>query len=425
MESVSDNSSFSFSNTNQSSKNWKYGLFEVMGIEMEYMIVDKNSLSVKPLCDVLMKEVAGEIVGDFDNGAIVWSNEIVNHLVEIKTNGPVKEAASAIQLFHDNVLKINNILELFNAVLMPTAAHPWMNPYTETHLWQHDSNEIYNLYNRIFNCSGHGWSNLQSTHINLPFANDEEFGKLHAAIRVLLPVLPALCASSPILDGKPTGVLDTRLETYRFNQQRIPSITGSVIPERAFSESAYYNLIYAPMMQDVAPFDPDGILESHFLNSRGAIARFDRGAIEIRVLDIQECPLADLAIAEAVKEVLKLLLEEVPLDTLQHWHEKDLAEILLNCITSGERALITNMQYLSLFGIAETNITAGMLWKHLQAKLSSKMHDDLYPQFKLIVENGTLSSRIMRRLNNNFSHENIKNVYRQLVQCLNENKLFL
>ncbi len=425
MESVSDNSSFSLSNTNQSPKKRQYGLFEVMGIEMEYMIVDRSTLSVKPLCDALMKEVVGKIVGDFDNGSIMWSNEIVNHLVEIKTNGPVKDAVSVIQSFYDNVLKINGILESFNAMLMPTAAHPWMNPYTETHLWEHDSNEIYDLYNRIFNCSGHGWSNLQSTHLNLPFANDDEFGKLHAAIRVLLPVLPALCASSPILDGKPTGISDTRLETYRFNQQRIPSITGSVIPERAFSEAAYYNLIYAPMMQDVAPFDPEGILECHFLNSRGAIARFDRGAIEIRVLDIQECPLADLAVAEAIKEVLVLLLEEISLETLQHWHEKELLEILLNCITNGEKALITNMDYLSLFGISETGITAGTLWKHLQAKLSGKMHPDLDFAFKQIVENGTLSSRIMRRLNNNYSHENIKNVYRQLVQCLNENKLYL
>ena len=33
------------------------------------------------------------------------------------------------------------------------------------------------------------------------------------------------------------------------------------------------------------------------MNSRGAIARFDRNAIEIRVIDVQECPKADLAIA--------------------------------------------------------------------------------------------------------------------------------
>jgi hypothetical protein len=31
-------------------------------------------------------------------------------------------------------------------------------------------------------------------------------------------------------------------------------------------------------------------MDHHFANSRGAIARFDRGAIEIRVIDIQECP---------------------------------------------------------------------------------------------------------------------------------------
>ena len=39
-----------------------------------------------------------------------------------------------------------------------------------------------------FDCKGHGWSNVQSTHINLPFYDDKEFEKLHAAIRVIYTV---------------------------------------------------------------------------------------------------------------------------------------------------------------------------------------------------------------------------------------------
>lgn len=405
-------------------KNKRFGLFEVTGIEMEYMIVDKTTLSVKPLCDMLMKSAVGQIVADYDNGAIMWSNEIVNHLVELKTNGPVKQVASVVKAFHENVQQVNRLLQPFHAVLMPTGAHPWMNPYTETRLWEHESNEVYSLYNQIFDCRGHGWSNLQSTHLNLPFANDEEFGKLHAAIRVLLPILPALSASTPILDGRITGVADTRLETYRNNQKKIPSITGKVIPEAAFSEAAYYNQIFNPMMREVAPYDPDHILECHFLNSRGAIARFDRGAIEIRVLDIQECPLADLAIAEGIVAVLKMLIDNVPLPDLQKWHEDDLALIFNQCVQKGDQAVIVNQPYLQLFGEEGPSVTAGDLWRRLQIISSGTMDDELGKVFKQIIENGTLSNRIIRYLNNDLSLEKITEAYRELVLCLHNNTLF-
>lgn len=412
------------SSLNKSGQKHRYGLFDVVGIEMEYMIVDKTTLSVKPLCDVLMKAVAGVVVSDFDNGAIMWSNEIVNHVVELKTNGPVNHVTDVIKAFHANVVQINQILEHHNAVLMPSGAHPWMKPYTETNLWAHDSNDIYDLYNKIFDCRGHGWSNLQSTHLNLPFSNDEDFAQLHAAIRLILPILPALCASSPILDGMVTGYSDVRLETYRFNQQKIPSITGKVIPEAAFSENDYYQMIFNPMMNDIAPFDPDKILECHFLNSRGAIARFDRGAIEIRVIDIQECPTADLAIADGIISVLKMLIKDVPVLLLKDWHEDELAEIFNECIKWGEAAIVKNKKYLELWGLSENEESAQQLWKHLQNKVEPMMNNELSIIFKQIVDNGTLSTRIIKYLNNDYSHKKIYDAYSQLVICLNNNKLF-
>jgi len=54
--------------------------------------------------------------------------------------------------------------------------------------------------------------------------------------------------------------------------------------------------ILAPLYAEMHPLDPEGILCHEWLNSRGAIARFDRNAVEIRLVDVQECPLADLAI---------------------------------------------------------------------------------------------------------------------------------
>ena len=189
-------------------------LFQAFGVELEYMIVDRDTLNIRPLADELLKAQLGAYGSDFENGRVTWSNELVMHVIEIKSTQPESDFPALRDEFVSNVTRINTLLENWNAMLLPTAAHPWMNPLTETRLWPHDNNEVYDAYNRIFDCRGHGWSNLQSTHLNLPFYDDEEFTKLHAAIRVVLPLLPALCASSPILDGQPTGLLNTRLQYY-------------------------------------------------------------------------------------------------------------------------------------------------------------------------------------------------------------------
>jgi hypothetical protein len=81
---------------------------------------------------------------------------------------------------------------------------------------------------------------------------------------------------------------------------------GDLIPEAVFNQEEYYRRSSAHR-QAMAPFDKEHVMDHHFANSRGAIARFDRGAIEIRVIDIQECPSADLAIAELIVAVLKAM----------------------------------------------------------------------------------------------------------------------
>ena len=219
-------------------------LFKGFGVELEYMIVDCDTLAIKPIADKLLEDMAGNVVADFENGEIAWSNELVLHVLEIKTNGPAPALAGLHKKFLANITMANKHLKKYNAMLMPTGAHPFMDPHKETNIWPHEYNEVYELYNRIFNCKGHGWSNLQSTHINLPFANDEEFKKLHAAIRLILPIIPALSASTPILDSKFQGLKDHRLDYYRKNQSKIPEIAGKVMPERVFSQAEYEKQIF-------------------------------------------------------------------------------------------------------------------------------------------------------------------------------------
>ena len=404
-------------------------LFQAFGIELEYMLVDKTALTVKPITDELLKHELGEYASDFENGLVTWSNELVLHVIELKSTKPEQNFNALENAFADNVKKINTILDKWNAMLMPTAAHPLMDPNTETKLWPHESNEVYKIYDRIFNTKGHGWSNLQSTHLNLPFYDDEEFAKLHAAVRIVLPILPALCASSPILDGKITGKLDTRLEYYKSNQAKIPSITGRVIPEGVFSKRNYLNTIYEKIKTDIAAYNTENILDPVWVNSRGAIPRFDRGSIEIRIMDIQECPSADMAIITLVIDFLKALVSEKfsSMESQTKIKTDTLVSIFDQCLINGQKTIIENEDYLRLFAI-EKPVSIGELWKNILHRLTMFMpslENWKKPQLEAILNEGTLSERILEALGGDHSVDNIKRVYRQLSGCLAQNKMFI
>lgn len=405
----------------------KYKLFEVYGVEMEYMVVGNRDMKIKNVVDKVLTEAAGELTSDVERGSMAWSNELISHVIEIKTNGPAISFEELPEKFLEEVQQINKILEKYDARLLSSACHPFVDPYTETVIWPHEYNEVYSLYNKIFDCRGHGWANLQSTHINLPFSGNEEFGKLHAAIRLLLPIIPALSASSPVLDGKVTGFLDTRLEIYRKNQKKIPSIIGKIIPEQVFTKEDYYTVIFDRIIKDIKPYDTENVLDYHFLNSRGAISRFDRGAIEIRIIDIQECPLADIAILFAIVEVLKTLVNEqfIELDKQKSWHENDLSDIFLSVLKEGENTPIKNAEYLKIFGMNASQATASEIWQHLYEQIIEKKGSRFGKIVQQILSQGTLSSRILKGLNSDYSHENILRVYTEIEKCLVTNKLFL
>jgi carboxylate-amine ligase len=249
-------------------------------------------------------------------------------------------------------------------------------------------------------------------------------------VRLVLPILPAICASSPILDGKLTGALDTRLKFYKTNQSKIPSITGKVIPEAVFSKRNYLNTIYEKIKNDIGPYDPDHVLNPIWVNSRGAIPRFDRGSIEIRVMDIQECPAADLAIVTLVTEIIKALASNkfVDLEAQMRWKTEPLGVILDQTITLGQSAIIQNTSYMDVFGYPGKSAQAGELWRYLvewSIKHSNTSIQHWRPQLDVLVNEGTLSSRIVKSLGADPSVEQMQRTYKRIAACLAQNKMFL
>lgn len=410
--------------------NRPFQLFEAYGVELEYMIADRSSLDVRPLSDRVLHAVAGAYDSEVEMGPLSWSNELVLHVIELKTNGPAAGLGGLGERFQHDVNRINGILAEHDALLLPSSMHPWMDPLRETKLWPHEYNAVYEAYNRIFDCRGHGWSNLQCTHLNLPFADDAEFGRLHAAIRFLLPLLPALAASSPMVEGRRTGLLDTRLEVYRHNAVRIPLMTGRVIPEAVFTRADYEERVLNPLYRELAAHDAEGVLQDEWANARGAIARFDRNAIEIRVLDIQECPRADLAVLWLIVAVLRALVEERwgPLEKLFAWPIEPLERIFLATMRDADGAAVEDRDYLAAFGAGDLKrCTAGELWAHLYEALRGGKAGgdvDLAP-IDTIVREGCLARRMATALGDEpLDRSRIQSVYRRLAECLASGSLF-
>lgn len=399
--------------------------FSAYGIELEYMIVDRETLGVQPLADAVLRDDEGRIRSDIDRGATGWSNEVVLHLIELKNPRPSADLGALHAAFEADIGELNRVLATHHARLMPTAMHPWMDPATETRLWPHAHAEIYRTYDSIFDCRQHGWANLQSMHINLPFQDDAEFARLHAAARLVLPLLPALAASSPLIEGTHRAWLDTRMAMYREHERRIPSLLGEVVPDTFASRETYESQALAPMYRDIAPYDPHGVLRHEWINGHGLIARFDRHAIEIRVVDMQECCGADLAIAAATVAFIRRLYEQPP-TSLQHQQTIPtglLARLLDATTRDADAAMIDDADYLRAVGFPAQHVRARDVWRHAIAEYDATSLPWL-PTLDALLREGPLARRILRALGGDFSRARLFEVYRRLCDCLAQGEMF-
>lgn len=388
-------------------------MFSVFGIEAEYMIVSKDTLKVQPIADKVLQELnAGEVCNQVDLGRVSWSNELVNHVLEIKCSKP-EPAISDLDLdFHRSIKDIQKMLEKWNACLLPTAMNPWFDPITETVLWPHEQREIYNLYNEIFDCHGHGWSNLQSVHINLPYKNEKEFVQLHTAIRIILPLIPYFAASSPFYDGKKGVYADSRLAFYEKNQAKIPSIIGNIIPEQVGSFAEYRNILKG-IYQDIAHYDHTKTLQNPWLNSRAAIPKFDVGAIEIRLMDIQESPYMDFTLINLIVEMVKYAAKH---------DENEINNIgfsdkyLRNVYDESKKyeANTDLSKYYEFFEISETSTSLEVLRSLLIDKFRSSIPEKFHHGLEVLKSQGSLSQRLIR------SDLSI-DLYKKIGLCLKEN----
>lgn len=286
-----------------------YKPLEVFGPEHEFSLVNEE-LRPLPIVDKVIKDFRGRIVNFVEQTNFSFGKELQLHVMEVKPNTPFLSPIDFDEVMHKAVLFISEYLRSkHNAFLLGTGMHPLLR-LEETGVWPHRHKQIYEVYGKIFNLKQHGWLNIQSFQLNLPYANEKNGILLHNLLANISAYLPAISASSPFYEGNFGEYVDNRLYFYKINQKEVPSITGNVIPEYIHSFAHYKKEVIQKYSRDLVEKGTATLLANKdWVNSRGVIFRFDRRAIEVRVMDEQECIRSDVALSCFIRALLRGFLK--------------------------------------------------------------------------------------------------------------------
>jgi len=396
-----------------------YRTLQVLGPEHEFSLIDQK-LQPLPIVDKVIKDVHGRIVNNVDLGEFSFGKELQAHVAEFKANEPFDSPEVFEETMHNAVLRILDFLEKrYEARLLGLGMHPSL-LLDEVKVWSHRDRQIYEALSRVFNLNQHGWLNIQSFQLNLPFKNEREALRLYNALANLLPYIPAIAASSPIYESKIGDHVDNRLHFYLMNQTEVPSITGDIIPEYVGSFEDYAKTTIRQYSEDLARVNaPRCLLNKEWLNSRGAVIRFDRKAIEIRIMDEQECVKSDVALSCFIRATLRgILQQEEGFEYLPH---NILVNNLRAVIRDGLDALVQHPD----------GSTARQVCRYLHriAEENASHEEKKYLGIiKRRIEEGNLSDLILKEVTKRVLktdlREAIFTIYSSLASCLERNRVY-
>lgn len=394
----------------------RYRTNEVLGPEHEFSIVDE-SLHPLPIVDQIIKKLCGRIKNSVAMSGYALGKELQAHVAELKAEKPFESPRIFEETMQRAVLETSEVVEGSGAMLLGLGMHPTL-CLNEVKVWSHRDRRIYEAFDQIFDLRQHGWLNIQSFQLNLSYLNEDEAVRLYNTVASILPYLPAISASSPIYESKFGEYVDNRLHFYKINQKNIPSITGDIKPEPIDSFEMYNDLTIRKYSRDLkAARAPNYLLNKEWINSRGAILRFDRRALEIRIMDEQECIKSDVALSCFVRSLLRGLMREEKNSQSHSLLVKDLQAV----IRDGLNAKVNHHSSSTAKGVCHH-------FYEVAYDNSSKEERNYLPIIKKRIERGNLSDlisdHVRRRAQRTDLKEAILNVYLMLAKKLKRNETF-
>jgi gamma-glutamyl:cysteine ligase YbdK (ATP-grasp superfamily) len=394
-----------------------YRPYSVVGLEIEHAVVGAD-LQPRSLVEAVFRDLGGRPTSDVDLGPVGLSNELADHVLEIKNPAPLPSLARAHRELVAGVRRVSDALAAHGAKLLPTGMNPLMDP-ARGRLWRRSGGRVYAAYGKLFDLRTHGWMNVQSCHVNLPFGDEEETLRMLAAAAAVIPYLPALAASSPVVEGALGPHEDNRLAFYRTNQARVPEIAGDVVPEPAASYREYRARILRPMYDAVTRAGGAPILRSEFLNSRGAILRFMRSAMEVRVLDAQECVRRDCAIAAFTRGAIAHVADALRDGQIALPAHEVLVRDLRATITRGALARVEAPHLVPGRGTRARDVLEALL-EGAKPRLA-RGEEAFVPDLEHLVARGSLSARLAKALRRTPARTRIARIHglwSELAECL-------
>lgn len=412
-----------------------YRAWEVTGLELEYPIVDRD-LNVLPVAEEVLAALGGRPTSDVTLGRVGVSNEIMDHVLELKNDVPHRSLRRAEDDLVEGVRRLGLLLDRrFRARLLPGGMHPWLDP-RRARRWRRSNRRIYDTYARLFDLGTHGWANVQAVHVNLPFGSPEEATAMLNAARLLVPYLPALAASSPLVEGELTGRVDNRVAWLLEHQARLPESMARLVPEPLARFADYKREVLAPMYAAVDRLPEAQALRHEFLNARGAVFKASRASMEVRILDVQECVAMDVAVAWFTRRALRLLAQRLP--GLPPVAQAELEADLLAVAVGGSQARVrAGFLPVTVDRDGEGLVSAGAVLGWLMEELGHRLPAE-EQRYRELIEGvllqGSLSERILARLGpvaeavaaeerpESAFTEAARGIWLELADCLLENR---
>jgi carboxylate-amine ligase len=391
-----------------------YQTLEVLGPEHEFSIVDEQ-LKVLPIVDRLIKDLHGRIVNFVELPEFTFGKELQLHVIELKPNEPFESPRVFEETMQKAVLTLLDYVEnKYDARLLGTGMHPLLR-LEDTGIWPHRHKQIYHAMSQIFNLKQHGWLNIQSYQLNVPYSNEKDAVSLNNVLAVLCAYLPAVATSSPIYEGRIGENVDNRLFFYMTNQREVPSIVGDVVPEYLSSLKQYREIIRKYTLDLTKVGAQKCLLNKDWINSRGVILRFDRKAFEVRVMDEQECIKSDVALSCFIRACARGLLRESN-ETMSH---ETLVKDFKSIIKAGLNAKVMHPQGQTARQVCSQLYETA--WKN-----ASNEEKEYLSIIKKRIENGNLSEiiheRVRKRAQKTDLREAIRDVYLSLTNSLRDNQ---
>ena len=389
-----------------------YETLEVLGPEHEFCLVD-SELKPLPIVEEVINEYYTKLASFLYLPNSAFRKEFPSQIVELKARKPFKSPELLEETMQKAILSFLDFLKKkYDAQLLGTGMHPLLG-LEETSVREHDI--IAQELGKVFPLKRHGWLNIQSFQINLPYSSEQEAVTLYNMLAQLCTYLPAISAASPICEGQLTPYDDFRLVSYKSKSVEFPSVTGDVIPEYISSFSQFEKEVSDVYSRDLTNAGVSVGDFEEYVNQRGLVFKFKRNALEVRVIDEQECIRSDVALSCFVRSAIRGLTASDN-DVLPH-------QVLVNDYNSIVKDGLG----------AETLNPLGKDAKHICQyflNLAYKYADENEKRYLWIIQKrineGNLSKLIRKRVQNRAQKTTLKeaiiSIYSKLAECVSKNQ---